>query len=229
MDTPTPVVVASGLTLRTRRGPVFGPIDLTVYPGQYVVCTGPAGSGKTALLLALAGRMRPSSGTLLIAGVDARRQPASARRHCAMAVFAGLNELPDTLTVRDAIASESYLSPARVRRVRPEAVAASVGLEAALDTKIDALSEAQRCVLGIGLALMSDPAVLVVDQIGDGLTRTEQDMVDAVLRAAASRGVAVIGACVDAHMVAGADIIVPMSPASPPAEGEVSRAFAEAR
>ena len=58
-------VVARNLHLTGKRGPVYGPIDLTVRTGELLLVTGPAGSGRTALLLTLAGRLRPSPGSEL--------------------------------------------------------------------------------------------------------------------------------------------------------------------
>src|SRR5256885_10204398 len=62
------VLTAQGLGLRTRRGWVFRDVDLTVEPGELVTLTGPAGSGRTSLLLALAGHFRTTAGTRRLAG-----------------------------------------------------------------------------------------------------------------------------------------------------------------
>ena len=50
-------------------------IDLDVPPGSLAVVTGPARSGKTALLLTLAAHMKAGEGDLSVAGLDARRRP----------------------------------------------------------------------------------------------------------------------------------------------------------
>src|SRR5690348_6780189 len=62
------VVSADGLGLRTRRGWVFRDVSLRVEPGELVAVTGPAGSGRTSLLLALAGHFRTTEGTYALAG-----------------------------------------------------------------------------------------------------------------------------------------------------------------
>ena len=62
------VLVAEGLGLRTRRGWVFRDVDLAVRSGDLVALTGPAGSGRTSLLLALAGHFRTSAGTRRLRG-----------------------------------------------------------------------------------------------------------------------------------------------------------------
>ncbi|HEY4458845.1 MAG TPA: ATP-binding cassette domain-containing protein, partial [Pseudonocardiaceae bacterium] len=59
-----PVVNARQLSLRTKRGWVFRDVDLDLAEGELLAVAGPAGSGRSMLLLTLAGRAKPSSGTL---------------------------------------------------------------------------------------------------------------------------------------------------------------------
>ncbi|WP_448629214.1 hypothetical protein [Cellulomonas soli] len=61
----TPAVVARGVRLRTRRGVVYGPVDLDIPEGTLAVVQGPQGGGRSSLLLTLAGRMVPDSGCTL--------------------------------------------------------------------------------------------------------------------------------------------------------------------
>lgn len=60
-------VVARGASVRGRRGPVFEDVDVDVPAGGLLAAHGPAGSGRTSLLLALAGRMRLSGGAEVMA------------------------------------------------------------------------------------------------------------------------------------------------------------------
>ncbi|MCF8607663.1 ATP-binding cassette domain-containing protein [Gordonia sp. HY442] len=61
-------VAARGLRKNGPSGSVFGPIDLDVPAGGVTVLRGPSGSGRTCLLLTLAGRMKPKSGELSVFG-----------------------------------------------------------------------------------------------------------------------------------------------------------------
>ena len=54
--------------MRGPSGPVYGPIDLDVDAGGVTVLVGPSGVGRIALLMTLAGRMRPESGSLTVFG-----------------------------------------------------------------------------------------------------------------------------------------------------------------
>ena len=57
-----PAITARAITMRGPWGPVYGPIDLDIDAGGVTVLVCPPGSGRTALLMTLAGRMRPVSG-----------------------------------------------------------------------------------------------------------------------------------------------------------------------
>ena len=63
-----PAVVARGIRVSGPLGPVYGPIDLTIPAGGLNVLVCPTGSGRTALMMTLAGRMKPTSGELTVAG-----------------------------------------------------------------------------------------------------------------------------------------------------------------
>ena len=65
---PEPAVAARGIEMRGPWGPVYGPIDLDIDAGGVTVLVCPAGSGRTALLLTLAGRMLPVKGELTVFG-----------------------------------------------------------------------------------------------------------------------------------------------------------------
>src|SRR6476660_5084345 len=66
--TPTPVLVASGLGVQGNAGWIFRDVDLRLPAGSLTAVVGPAGCGRSSLLLALAGRMRPTAGSLSVLG-----------------------------------------------------------------------------------------------------------------------------------------------------------------
>ena len=69
------VLYARDLNAQGRKGMIFGPLDMDLAPRQLAVIHGPAGAGKSALLLALCGRFRRTRGTLIIDGIDAMAEP----------------------------------------------------------------------------------------------------------------------------------------------------------
>ncbi len=69
------MIVAEGLQVTTGA-----PIELAAMPRDVVVVEGPAGSGKTALMLSLAGRMRIGAAKVKVAGLVLPEQAAAVRR-----------------------------------------------------------------------------------------------------------------------------------------------------
>jgi ABC-type multidrug transport system ATPase subunit len=204
-------VEAAGLRLRTRRGPVYGPLDLTLKHGRIAVLVGPSGSGKTALLLTFAGRMSPSEGALSVLGIDALKHPAAVRARTALGLFEGLNDLPGALSIRDTVRADLALHGISPSRQRIAATSEAVGLTIDGGTIVDDLTVGDRAILGVALALTSEPGVVLVDDIDTDLSPDEQTRLWEVLHGVAETGVAVIGSCVDPACAREADVIVPMA------------------
>ncbi|MFF2388659.1 ATP-binding cassette domain-containing protein [Agromyces sp. NPDC058104] len=169
-----PIIVrAHELALHSKRGPVYGPVSFLADSGLTVL-TGPAGSGRTSLLLTLAGRMKPSGGHLETLGYELPRRARPVQVATAIAGFQGIDTLEESVTVGAAIRERAaWLSPwwAFVRRTDEaelRRVLAPVFGEVALpgvDTLIWDLDEVQAVLLRIALAMMSEPDVLFFDQI----------------------------------------------------------------
>ncbi|NAZ83286.1 hypothetical protein GTR02_15810, partial [Kineococcus sp. R8] len=201
--TAAPALRARGLRLVHRRSPVFGPLDLDAGVGDLVVVQGPAGSGKTALLLALAGRLAAEADTFEVCGLSLPRSAAAVRHRVALAEVRGVNDLDDALTVEQHVAERlvlhqpwyrPWVSAARVTAVldRVDAALAAnarlvAGSRAARHVRHDAepavaseddrahrlrrkefvsdLAPLERLALGVVLALLGRPEVLVVDDV----------------------------------------------------------------
>lgn len=96
----TPAVVARNLSLKGDEGPVFGPLDGTIPAGGLTNLMGAGGSGRTALALVLAGRMKPTGGELTVLG-ETRR--SHIQKHVAVAGIEQIDLLDRSLTVRDVL------------------------------------------------------------------------------------------------------------------------------
>jgi ABC-type multidrug transport system ATPase subunit len=202
------VVAASGLQLDGRRGRIYGPVDLDIAPGTLNLVTGKAGSGKTSLLLTLVGRMKPNRGSDLV--VLGRRLPARAagvqRRTAAVGVH-GLDDLDEEVTVAATVRErEAWLSPwYRIVRSPDDAHVARVCAEVfgrnpvpRAKQLVHELDEAANLQLRLALAVLSDPQLIVVDDI-DALHDTDgRRLVWESLRALTERGVTVIASAATA-------------------------------
>lgn len=168
---PEPAIVARGLTMRGPWGPVYGPVDLEVEAGGVTVLVCPAGSGRTALSMTLAGRMRPKSGTLSVFG-RTRVQDIFAA-----AALAGIDELDtvyESVTVCDLI-TEQLRWDARWYRLIRRADEADLARVCGpvfgelplppLSEYVEELTELDGLLLRIALANTARPPLLVVGNL----------------------------------------------------------------
>jgi len=180
------IIEAEGLELRAGARTVYSGVDLAVEEGSTLVVRGRASTGKTSLLLTLAGRMRSSAGTLRVLGNSLPSGAGDVRRRVALAEVRGVNELDDALTVEQHVAERLVLHQPWYRPwVGPDAVAEQLErVEAALAAVeadvpplrprefVSDIDPLERMALGVVLALIGRPDVLVVDDV-DSLRRSE--------------------------------------------------------
>lgn len=87
-----------------KQGDVFSGIDLDVPPGAISIIQGPAGSGKTSLLLSIAGRMRVDTGEGHVGELDIRKQSRRVREQVSVGHVAGLTDLENDFTLAQHLA-----------------------------------------------------------------------------------------------------------------------------
>lgn len=176
-DAAAPVIIARGLGVDGEHGPLFSGVDLTLTSGFHAIQM-PGGPGQTTLLLTLAGRFRPSHGTLTVLG---ETTPRAIRRQCSIAAFESIDELEDSVTVETVLAEQRrWLAPwySSVPLQSGPAELAEVFGEMAPpsgDTYIVELSDLELFLLRITLALLSNRPILVVgdlEQVRDNSRRT---------------------------------------------------------
>ena len=138
-----------------RRTVVFGPVDLAVPAGGLLVVEGPAGSGKSSLLLTLGGRMRPTSGDVAVGGLDVPRQSRQVRRTVGLGPFADVNDLDDALTVEQHLAERLVMHHPWWRPTvgRARVLELAARLDALLDTIEPVARQVYACLAGQGVPL----------------------------------------------------------------------------
>ena len=154
-----------GLTKRFGEVLAVDALDLDVPKGSAVGLLGPAGAGKSIVLRLLAGLARPNAGTVRIAGERLRfGDGVAARGH--LALVPQDPGLPGWMTAREVLAFLADLSgvPDPDRPPRIEDVARRLKLTDALDRRVAELPAPVRGRLSIAQALVSDPAVVLLDE-----------------------------------------------------------------
>ncbi|MGW7195766.1 ATP-binding cassette domain-containing protein [Streptomyces chryseus] len=212
-------VTAEDFGLKGPRGWAFRGVSVAARPGALVAVEGPSGSGRTCLLLALTGRMRPTEGHAEVGGLRLPKKMAAVRRLSALGPVTGVNELDPALTVAEHLRERALLQrrlDGSLRALlRPRAVRAAEA-RARIDTALDAagldletlpkgartsvrdLERLEGLRLSVGLALMGSPRLLAVDDMDLKLSDAERAEAWELLRSVARGGTTVLAVCSEA-------------------------------
>lgn len=169
-------------------------IDLDAARGERLAIIGPNGAGKTTLFNVIAGDIRPTSGTVTIKGVDCTHLPSRRRPRLGVARTYQKARTFDGLTVTDNIylALAGHRQRHRVpwrsavdRRMRAEAdrVAESVWLADHRAALAATLAHGQKRQLELGMAIATEPDVLMLDEPASGLSAGERERLVELLEA----------------------------------------------
>ncbi len=192
---------AEGLEAEGPRGRIFGPLDLELHPGQLCFVHGEQGSGKSSLLLALAGRLRAARGSLTIDGVDAMAEPRKAMARTAVARLGDYVVPEDRLTLRESLFERCFLDGIRVRDGVERAARFEELMGFRLDRAVEMaqLTPLERTVASVALVMLRPTKVVVLDD-ADVLVPHEQQplMFELLGRALTLDGATLVAATLDA-------------------------------
>ena len=198
MDAPStttpPAVVVTGLTKTWPNGveAVRG-IDFAVAPGEVFGLLGPNGAGKSTTIGMLTTTVRPTAGSAHLCGHDVATAPIAARASSAVVFQDAVVDAALTgrrnLTIHARLWGASAADAAR----RIDELRADFALDELLDRPIATLSGGQRRRLEIARALLSEPAVLFLDEPTVGLDpRLRHELLDLIAGLRARSGMAVL-------------------------------------
>jgi ABC-2 type transport system ATP-binding protein len=171
----TPVIQAEHVTRRFGDVVALDDVSLAVRPGELVGMLGPNGAGKTTLLSLVNGLRKPDSGIVRLFGGDPR-DPASRARLGSTPQETGL---PPTLRVAEVVdfVARHYPEP---RSVGP--LLDQFGLTAMARRQTGGLSGGEKRRLAVALALVGNPALVLLDEPTTGLDVEGRHMLWAALR-----------------------------------------------
>jgi branched-chain amino acid transport system ATP-binding protein len=184
-------------------------VNLRVEPGEIVSLIGPNGAGKTTIFNMLSGVLLPTGGTISFEGhVLNGLKPhvinslGVARTFQSVQLFGNMTVLENVMVGRHAKVSYGLLDAAlrlpRARRgekmIRERAMEhlSRVGLEAKADENALSLPFGQQRLLEIARALATEPRLVLLDEPGSGLNRSEKDELDQLIRSIRISGVTVL-------------------------------------
>jgi putative ABC transport system ATP-binding protein len=149
--------------------PVLRNINLEISEGEFIAFMGPSGSGKTTLLNLIAGIDKPTSGKILVGGVDVTELSESElalwRSRNVGFVFQFYNLIP-VLTAIENVELPLILTPLskRERQAHAETALRVVGLSDRLHHYPRQLSGGQEQRVAIARAVVTDPTIIVADE-----------------------------------------------------------------
>jgi branched-chain amino acid transport system ATP-binding protein len=188
------VLRVRGLTRRFGGVVAVSDVDLDIAPGERRAVLGPNGAGKSTLFNLIAGADAPTSGSITLFGRDVTGLGARQRTRMGLSRTFQTSRLLTGLTVEDNLYLAAIgVSGGRLRlmrtsrdedaRKRAARTAESVGMTDRLDTLAGDLSHGEQRQLEIGLALVAEPRMLLLDEPAAGLSRAERQLLTSLLLA----------------------------------------------
>ncbi|MGI5129139.1 ATP-binding cassette domain-containing protein [Pseudonocardia sp. CA-107938] len=181
-----------GLVRRFGRLTAVDGVSLAVPRGHVLGLLGPNGAGKTTVVRVLATLLRPDAGTVHVAGIDARRDPAGVRRRIALSgQQASVDEELSGRSNLVLIGRLLDLGRAGARQ-RAAELLARFGLEEAADRRVGTYSGGMRRRLDLAAALVGRPEVVFLDEPSAGLDPGTRTDLWQLIRGLAADGVTVL-------------------------------------
>ena len=197
-----PVIELTDVTFSYGPGAAsVNDLNMKVYPGELVGVIGQNGAGKTTLTKLLNGLLRPSKGSVYVAGMNTREVPTSKIAAKCATLFQNPDRQICKETVLEEIAFglELHGTPAEEARRRAAAAAERFGLDPA--SSPFSLSRGKRQLVALASVVVLNPQVVLLDEPTSGLDYRECMTVMETVREMAERGCAVVMVCHDMEVV----------------------------
>ncbi len=173
-------------------------VSLEIKPGETHCLAGENGSGKSTLIKIVSGVYTPDSGQIVFGDDEFDRMtPLESIDHGVQVIYQDFSIFPN-LSVMENLALNSELAAGKklvnwreMRKIAEEAVA-KINFKIDLDAKIGDLSVADKQLVAISRALMSDAKLIIMDEPTTALTKKEVDSLFKVILDLKARGIAIL-------------------------------------
>lgn len=192
-------------------------IDLTITEGEFTALKGPSGCGKTTLLNMLGGLDAPTSGSIMVGGVDittlSQNELIDFRLRNIGFVFQAYNLIP----VLSATENTSFImllqnKPKEEREARARQLLQSVGLAGKEDKRPGQLSGGQQQRVAVARALASKPQFVLADEPTANLdSESTANLLDIMLKLNEEEGMTFVFATHDERVISKARRVVAVS------------------
>jgi branched-chain amino acid transport system ATP-binding protein len=182
-----------GLTVAALGKTVVDNVSLTVRSGQVTALLGANGAGKSELVLAIAGLMPVTGGTIIADGLAITGAKPDAIRAAGVAAVPEGHQVLTQLTVEENLAvAGSILSVAEAAQAMTEVYAIFPELAERKQQLAGTLSGGQQQMVAIGHALMARPKYILIDEMSLGLAPLIVKRLSVVVGALAGKGIGVL-------------------------------------
>jgi lipopolysaccharide export system ATP-binding protein len=185
---------AEGLTKTYRGRRVVDQVQLQVNRGEIVGLLGPNGAGKTTSFYMIVGLIRPDDGTILFEGGDVTRMPMYRRARLGMGYLSQEPSVFRKLTVEENVMAVLQLLDITEaeRRSRLEVLLEDLGLARLASQKAYTLSGGERRKLEITRALVTNPAMIMLDEPFSGVDPLAVNDIQQIILGLRDRGLGIL-------------------------------------
>jgi branched-chain amino acid transport system ATP-binding protein len=199
-----PLVAAKGLYKHFGAVVAADSVTVEIAHGETVGIIGANGAGKTTFVNMVTGYLKPDEGVILFRGVDITQMPPRKVTRLGIRRSFQVSQLFPNLSVRDnvlvALACAEQTQPTLTailrtpaRLVQANEILARIGVEGFADRPTPELSQGQRKLLDIALAMVGRSAVLLLDEPTSGVSAQEKlPLMNLVMDAVAAESAAVL-------------------------------------
>ncbi|GAA1857324.1 ABC transporter ATP-binding protein [Pseudonocardia ailaonensis] len=191
----TPVVEAENVRVQFGGVVAVRDVSLAVRAGERIGLIGPNGAGKTSLVNSLSGEIRPTSGRVLLGGVDvSRAAPHRHFRHGLSRTFQVAHPFP-ALTVIDSVMLGPLSAGSSVAEAaeRGYDALAALGLDDVSDKEMSDLNPVTAKLVELARIIAAEPKVVLLDELLAGLLPAERRQVlDKLIEISESRSWATV-------------------------------------
>jgi ABC-2 type transport system ATP-binding protein len=191
---PSPAVWCSGLRTRYGRQTAVDDVSFSVARGEVLGLLGPNGAGKTSVIKMLLGLVRPDAGEVLLLG----RRSSDPRSRSAVGYLPELFRYQPWLTAAEVLDLHVRLARVPVGASERRECLALVGLADRADDRVGGFSKGMQQRLGLAVALVARPELVVLDEPTSALDPLGRVDVRDLVLSLKSRGVAVL---LNSHLI----------------------------
>jgi len=190
------LLMCSGVDVAYDKVQVLFDVDLEVREGEIVALLGTNGAGKSTLLKAISGLVDPAGGSIYFDGRDVTHLDAVASTRLGIIQMPGGRSVFPTLTVNECLNLAGWMyvrrDPAHVKEATARAQQFFPVLRSRGDQLAGNLSGGEQQMLGLAMALIAKPKLLMIDELSLGLAPTIVGQLTDIVREIHAQGTTII-------------------------------------